>query len=222
MGDISHNDGRTVLFVSHNISAIRTLCNKGIVFENGKLILQGDINSSIDKYLSIRSDIKGKSNKEYKEGEEPSSNKVELMGHKLLNDENQPIESFNLYEDAFIEVTFRIKEEATKNDFFYPNLHFFDREGSYILATCISDEQAVNEQGTYVSKFHIPKYTLNSGIYEVGIAITVYPGTEVHFYLNPAMIFEITEEDLSFRKFPYTGPMPGVMCDTLSKNTIKL
>lgn len=51
MGDISKGEGRTVLFVSHNMGAVKSLCNKGIVLENGLVKHIGDTNSSVSKYL---------------------------------------------------------------------------------------------------------------------------------------------------------------------------
>lgn len=51
MGDISKGEGRTVLFVSHNMSAVKTLCNQGIVLENGKVLYSGTTENAINKYL---------------------------------------------------------------------------------------------------------------------------------------------------------------------------
>jgi lipopolysaccharide transport system ATP-binding protein len=50
MQDISRNDGRTVLFVSHNMAAIKTLCQKGIVLENGTNVFNGTQIDAIDYY----------------------------------------------------------------------------------------------------------------------------------------------------------------------------
>ncbi len=44
-------EGRTVLFVSHNMDAVQRLCNKGILLNKGKLVMEGDINSVTNKYL---------------------------------------------------------------------------------------------------------------------------------------------------------------------------
>lgn len=51
MQDISHGEGRTVLFVSHNMTAVQSLCNRGIVIENGTIAFDGDINPAISRYL---------------------------------------------------------------------------------------------------------------------------------------------------------------------------
>lgn len=50
MKDVSQGEGRTVLFVSHNMASIRTLCHTGIVLNNGQLAYSGDVNSAIDFY----------------------------------------------------------------------------------------------------------------------------------------------------------------------------
>lgn len=51
MKDVSVNDGRTVLFVSHNMGAIRSLCNSVIIMKNGILSFQGDVNKGLKTYL---------------------------------------------------------------------------------------------------------------------------------------------------------------------------
>jgi lipopolysaccharide transport system ATP-binding protein len=50
MQDLSTGEGRTVLFVSHNMTAVRNLCNYGAMIEKGKVIFNGDINDCIEKY----------------------------------------------------------------------------------------------------------------------------------------------------------------------------
>ncbi|WP_136480564.1 ABC transporter ATP-binding protein [Cognatitamlana onchidii] len=51
MQDISKGDGRTVLFVSHNMAAVKDLCTRGVVLVDGKIDFQGNVDSCIDFYL---------------------------------------------------------------------------------------------------------------------------------------------------------------------------
>jgi lipopolysaccharide transport system ATP-binding protein len=51
MRDVTKNEGRTVLFVSHNMDAIRTLCRRGIALEKGYIQTKGPIEEVLDKYL---------------------------------------------------------------------------------------------------------------------------------------------------------------------------
>lgn len=52
MQDVSKGEGRTVLFVSHNMASIKALCNSGVLLENGQVKQVGDINSIIDAYVN--------------------------------------------------------------------------------------------------------------------------------------------------------------------------
>lgn len=53
MQDISRMGGRTVLFVSHNMAAVKSLCTRGIVLENGKVVFEGSVDESVDFYTEI-------------------------------------------------------------------------------------------------------------------------------------------------------------------------
>jgi lipopolysaccharide transport system ATP-binding protein len=57
MKDISGNDGRTVLFVSHNMAAVKSLCTRGIVLENGTSVFEGTAEESVDYYLSQNNSV---------------------------------------------------------------------------------------------------------------------------------------------------------------------
>ena len=51
MQDVSRGEGRTVLFVSHNMASIRSLCKSGILLQNGEIVTQGSIKDVVDYYL---------------------------------------------------------------------------------------------------------------------------------------------------------------------------
>jgi lipopolysaccharide transport system ATP-binding protein len=52
MGEVSTEFGRTILFVSHNLASVSKLCSKGIILRNGLIDFKGNINNSIDQYIS--------------------------------------------------------------------------------------------------------------------------------------------------------------------------
>src|SRR5690606_20748909 len=54
MQDISKTDGRTVLFVSHNMAAVKSLCTRVMVLEHGKTVFEGETEDGIDYYLSSK------------------------------------------------------------------------------------------------------------------------------------------------------------------------
>ena len=52
MQDVSRGEGRTVLFVSHNMAAVRSLCQRGIVLEKGVVVFDGEVNEAVDYYIN--------------------------------------------------------------------------------------------------------------------------------------------------------------------------
>ena len=55
MQDVSKKDGRTILFVSHNMAAIKTLCSSVVLLQNGQIKMQGSPNDVIGEYLKVNS-----------------------------------------------------------------------------------------------------------------------------------------------------------------------
>ncbi len=219
MGEVA-GEGRTVLFVSHNMQAVKTLCNKGTVLDKGGLVEIGDVRKCLERYQNL--ERSSSCTKVYSEGNRPSSEWAELIGFSLKNATGQEINSFNLYENAFLEIDFRVKEKSSASDAFYPNLHVFDENNQYLTVTSVSKADAPSTVGAHKMRFELPSDFFNVGFYRIGIALTSYPGTHVHFFVNPALSFEVTEEDFSLRTLPYTGPIPGVIRRWLPYQTIKL
>lgn len=54
MSDVAKNDGRTVLYVSHNMNTIRQLCNRCIVLDHGRVVFNGDVEEAIAIYLGMK------------------------------------------------------------------------------------------------------------------------------------------------------------------------
>jgi len=53
MQDVSRGEGRTVLFVSHNMAAVRSLCQRGIVLDNGGMVFDGTAEEAVDRYINV-------------------------------------------------------------------------------------------------------------------------------------------------------------------------
>ena len=51
MQDVSRGDGRTVMFVSHNLGAIKNLCERGVVMDNGQMVFDGNVDDAVNYYL---------------------------------------------------------------------------------------------------------------------------------------------------------------------------
>lgn len=58
MGEVSESEGRTVLYVSHNMNTIRQLCTRCVVLDHGTVVFDGDVEQAIDIYMDYYSDLK--------------------------------------------------------------------------------------------------------------------------------------------------------------------
>ncbi len=89
MKDVSDKEGRTVLFVSHNMIAVKSLCNKAILLRNGKLVDQGETTNVINNYLSSHFD---KNLCLYYEDADkaPGNEKAKLKRIEICPQSNQP------------------------------------------------------------------------------------------------------------------------------------
>ncbi len=86
MQDVSSGEGRTVLFVSHNMASIRSLCKSGILLKNGMIEYSGTAADTIDYYLSTRASYQDvvQIGKQHRDGE--TSKELEIIECTLLND----------------------------------------------------------------------------------------------------------------------------------------
>jgi lipopolysaccharide transport system ATP-binding protein len=90
MKDVSVNDGRTVLFVSHNMAAIKSLCNKSLLLKNGCLSDIGEVNVVLEEYLKAQNKNKETEKIEFSKNRRGTGNVVfadfyaeTLQGNKI-------------------------------------------------------------------------------------------------------------------------------------------
>ncbi len=113
MGDVSKSEGRTVLFVSHNMGAVKTLCNKGIMLQNGRLKGGGEIDPILQLYFKKDEDSTGI----FSSAKLDSSEKVTIKKITLQNQFNQNTENFNIGDDLIVNLVLDSDEYFDK-----PNL----------------------------------------------------------------------------------------------------
>jgi lipopolysaccharide transport system ATP-binding protein len=108
MGDISKGEGRTVLFVSHQLGAVATLCNKGMLLENGGIIDYGTTTNIIEKYL-LPNNKELTLNSYLPKIESVESKKIFFTKAETLNSNNQCTDSFGFNEEIKIRLVITIK-----------------------------------------------------------------------------------------------------------------
>lgn len=215
MDDISKGEGRTILFVSHVLSMIKSLCKSTMILEDGRIQAIGPSDVMIKEYLSSK-----KQTSKVWDKKPVGDHVAELISAKITDENGRNIEFIDFNKESYLEYTYKIKEDGVN---FHPNIHVFDQNGNYVFVT--SDDELYRShkkrKGIYRSRIKFPKQFFNTGIFSIGLALTSYPGTVIHFFENDAITFEV-KEDLGLRENSYTGPIPGVIRPKMDWETQKI
>ncbi len=197
MEDVSKNEGRTVIFVSHNMTAVRTLCAHGIYLDKGNVAYKGELGETINNYLNTNTHQSIRAINAV-------SDNFELTSIKISDNGN--CGNFNIEE----ELVFKVEANAHKNfELININLFFNTNDGSPIFVTC-SPGQAVSK-GEYIYECKIPANTLNDNTYDIDIMV-VTKGERIIHHLNG--VINIQGNESNSREGAWFGKFPGLIRPT--------
>jgi lipopolysaccharide transport system ATP-binding protein len=163
MQDISREGGRTVLFVSHNMEAVKQLCTRGILLQNGNVILNGDIDKVVNFYL------KSNSSRNSWTGEDGDYS-MKLLKAEIYNEKRTD----NLLNTRLIDVTLKFEIGEKFKDVVI-GVSIFSATGNPIIGLLYNDYNDLNEiePGVYEVVFTIPPNSLATGDYEVEFNLSI-------------------------------------------------
>jgi lipopolysaccharide transport system ATP-binding protein len=115
MQDVSAKEGRTVLFVSHNMAAVQNLCTKGINIEDGELIFEGKIDEAVSKYLSSNTTVDTGEIELKERSDRVNGRNFMFTGIELKDAVGNKISQIISGEPATIEMKYEIKERLDGN-----------------------------------------------------------------------------------------------------------
>jgi lipopolysaccharide transport system ATP-binding protein len=169
MEDVSRNDGRTILFVSHNMAAVSNLCNNSIFMRNGMLHSMGPTERVIEEYISF-----GKYNAGQVAGSDiqyAQRSSVAYFNSVSIISKGEITSSVDIRNAITVELDFTV---VTDGVIISPSVHLLDNVGTCILASFNGDSAVLDKDplfgkplktGRYVSKFIIPGDFLNDKSY---------------------------------------------------------
>lgn len=208
MGDISKGEGRTVLFVSHNMAAVKSLCNRGILLENGEVSYIGETDYLIDKYLSESNNF---SSKCWNDSKKPGSDFIQLLEVKVLDINNKEALNHNIYDEVQVEFTYEILKD---NQLFTHGFNLFNDFNVHILSSHDKDASTLKEslpKGIYSKRIIIPGNFLTEGGYNCSFAIMRYNPFHVEFHEMDIVGFNIVDDIGNDTRGGYSGRYPGVV-----------
>jgi lipopolysaccharide transport system ATP-binding protein len=109
MQDVSQSEGRTILFVSHNMNAVKHLCKTGILLKNGQIAFQGTAEETVEKYLEVNFDDKEQVNEIRVQPKGEKS--AQILYAAVKNAKGEVCGSFDINDDIFIEIEYEIREK---------------------------------------------------------------------------------------------------------------
>jgi lipopolysaccharide transport system ATP-binding protein len=141
--------GRTVLFVSHNMPAVKNLCTKGILIERGTVKMFADINSIVSSYLT-KEEFSNVWRTNSHDLVQSQIDKYKVISISARNINGNVISEFSISRDYIVEIEFEVMKENSSIGF---SLVFSDNEG-----TCLFGSLNNTEPNYYGKKLGKGKY----------------------------------------------------------------
>lgn len=185
--EITHKQGRTVIFVSHNMASIRQLCSRCLLLENGKTVVSGSVSRVIDKYLNRV--LSHKNEVPQKVFREDKKKEFQLLSACIVDREGKLTNIFACDKPFYIRLNCISRKPIPG---LYGYLSFTNQEGIIVwvsdtLDTGLNRLDALS-LGRYQITIAIPPRTLGHGTYNINLGFTSTQSTkgffvDVHKYI---------------------------------------
>lgn len=211
MDEVS-KQGRTVLFVSHNLPMVSSLCSQCVLLDGGKLVTKGETADVLPLYHGAS----------FTQNKKPVSNvadsackRIDLISAWVTNQHGIKVNNVSLFDDIYLHVEYEVTADLVEA--VVPFFHVFDEKGEYVFLTFPHNwpEDNCRKIGTYVATCHIPANFLNDGTFSASVQVnTVTNGHTLEFFEHHALRFVVQDNILEnpYRAHvKYSYQLPGVV-----------
>jgi len=175
MNDVAQ-EGRTVLFVSHNMSAILRLTQETIVLDQGQIVMRGPTPEAVDYYLNMGLTKQGERFWEASElaGEDSPFRPIAL---RVLNPAGQVVDTVNATEGFSVALEYHLEEAISG---LRVGFYLMTTRGEYVFTTFDTDDPNMFETygqraaGRYISRCDFPPNLMNEGRFVIGVNASAY------------------------------------------------
>jgi lipopolysaccharide transport system ATP-binding protein len=192
--------GRTVIFVSHNMEAVKNLCDRAIFMEKGKLILDGDPVAIIEQYLERQSTLSLEQNFDFENA--PGNEFVKMKHISLVPERTDGKNIITVKSPLKIRFDFWNETEEMATNL---SLHLYAATGECVFNSVTQIPVPILKKGEYSSTCLIPAELLNTGVFSISMMIVKDTSTPVFNFEN-IVTFEIEEEREATN---WHGKLPG-------------
>lgn len=196
MKEVSTSQGRTVLFVSHNMTAVSKLCNTGLLMHNGRVAFSGAINNVVDKYF--QNNTAGINDQNWDIEDAPGNELVKVLGAAIIAGKEVITTA-----DAF---SCKFKILCIKPLRFNFSLVLKNSLGDVVFNS-ISVVRELEAGIEYSGDLHIPSDLLNDGLYSIDLYCVDNANLKAMFNIADVLSFEVKDE----RKSDWIGKWTGIV-----------
>lgn len=183
--------GRTILFVSHNMDAVRRLCHRVIVLEDGKVVFNGSTEGGINYYTNKYSEM---DSGELTVGEKESL-PVQILKCAVFDENGTLTRRIKYVDEFFFDMTIRVR---TPNPDYYCTFQIFDAEGHALMYSTDweSEVAPITKQpaGDFTYRLKVPARLFRPGTYWINASIS-----NRHLYtimsLEKQLTFEVVDTE---------------------------
>jgi lipopolysaccharide transport system ATP-binding protein len=211
MQDVSAKEGRTVLFVSHNMPTVMRLCQRVILLNQGIKAMDGPCAEVAHRYMNDGK-FTGAERLWPSAATAPGNEFARLLAVRVLDERGRVAPTVEITNPVSLEMEYQVLQPGRV---LIPNLHLYNEEGACVFVTgdgTGKNRQQPKQSGRYRSRVEIPGNFLSEGGHYVSAALSTVDPVIVHFWERDAVVFQVHDEagGESVRG-DYVGPYPGAV-----------
>ncbi|HEX6728968.1 MAG TPA: ABC transporter ATP-binding protein [Pyrinomonadaceae bacterium] len=213
------DQGRTVLFVSHDMTAVTRLCPRAILLDQGKVLRDGPAHEVVSTYLT--SGLGTTAARVWDDASKAPGNDVaRLRAVRVRTDDGTVSDAIDIRRPMRLEMEYEVHKAG---HLLTPNFHVYNEEGITVFITNDLDpvwRGRPKPEGIFTSTVWIPGNFLAEGTLIAGAALSTLDPVVVHFFEREAVAFQVIDSlDGDSARGEYAGPYPGVVRPALEWTT---
>ena len=212
-------EGRTVLFVSHNMPAVTRLCDRTILLDQGQVLRDGPSHQVVSAYLN--SGLGTTAERAWDDPQRaPGDDVVRLRAVRALDDNGDVSDAMDIRRPIGLQMDYDVLESG---HVFMLYFRLFNEEGTELFTTIDSDpawRQRERPAGSYTSTAWVPGNLLAEGTVFVWATARTLNPSQVRAKEQDAVAFQVIDStDGDSARIDHAGPMAGVVRPLLEWNT---
>lgn len=200
-------EGRTILFVSHNMGAISRLCSKCIWLHEGTLNQEGVVSQTVSAYLQYGA-VSGAERVWAKE-KSPGDDICRLFSARLLQDDTHTTSTIEINRPFSFQIEIDLMKKLPELGI---GMQIITHDGQIALHTAhilTDDVKGVLEKGRWVINCAFPAYLLNSGTYSLSLGADT-PNKQMHFMEDNVLTWNIETTSIEMSRYA-TNAWKGII-----------